>query len=73
MKPIQKLDDKQSCKDVLKFLDYLRKSQCTQIYDGQNGYGIKFHTLRNNNECRKILEEMEEVAKDCSEIFGYKR
>ena len=73
MKPRQKLDDKQSCKDTLRFLDYFRKSQCTQVYDGINGLDIKYHTLRNNSECEKILQEMEDVAKDCSEVFGYKR
>ena len=73
MKPRQDLKDKETCKDTLNFLNYLRKSQCTQTIEGRNRLNHPYLTPNKDDQCKKTLDEMEKVAKECSEGFGYKR
>jgi hypothetical protein len=57
---------KDQCKNTLKLLDFLRKSQCTQtkffLPDAPMPY--------KNYECVKTLLKMENVAKECVESYG---
>ena len=55
----------EKCKDTLKFLDYLRKSQCTMTLEGRNGFNHPFVTPSNDKGCEEVLKKMEEVASAC--------
>lgn len=50
-----------NCKDGLLFLDYLRKSRCTQIANGI------FKDNYDRKKCEQTLETMEEAAKICGQ------
>lgn len=78
-----KFDNKEQCKDALKFLDYLRKSQCVQnkhyieTTEGKRTkytYSEKRHSHDHNNvECDNVLKQMEKTARECAQTFVYKR
>lgn len=67
-----KLKDKETCNETLKFLNYYRKNQCEKVKSSSNGF-TTFYRPYNDQGCNKVLNEMEAVAKDCSETFGFKR
>jgi hypothetical protein len=55
------------CKEVLKFLDYLRKSKCTPTpthLPFRSGY----QELESSILCQKTKDDMETVTKECIEI-----
>lgn len=57
------------CKDALKFLDYLRKSQCTQLTDNIYQCALPAKPY----PCAKTLIQMEDLAEGCLELTGNKR
>ena len=52
------------CKEQLKFLDYLRKSNCTPTHAWENSGAVP----DSREACSKTLEDMRKVAKECIEI-----
>jgi hypothetical protein len=52
--------DAAECKVALKFLDYLRKSQCTEF----RGH---MRPKAKDYKCEKTLSSMEDIAKACSQ------
>jgi len=60
------------CKEMLGFLDYLRKSQCTKVVFRRNLLNeISLHP-KNGQSCNKTLSEMEDTAKECLESSGFR-
>ena len=57
--------DTKKCEQQLRFLDFLRKSQCTP-YTSWKGDA----TLQNASGCLKTLKQMEIGAKKCLEAFN---
>jgi hypothetical protein len=60
------IQNSEQCKVLLKYLDYLRKSQCTAVLP------VRGRALKKSGECKKTLDIMEEVAKECIETTGFK-
>jgi len=52
------------CEETLKFLDYLRKSDCTPTHTWEKSGAIP----ESREACSKTLEDMRKVAKECIEI-----
>lgn len=65
---VNNMQNVQYCKERLKFLDYLRKSQCTKSFDGRDRSNHPYHATHKPNECDATLNLLEEAAKECSEI-----
>ena len=62
------------CKETLELLDYLRKSQCTS---GERTFEKTFTVpksgkWRPESECLQTKNAMEDVAKECLELSGFK-
>lgn len=74
-------EDIKKCKETLKLLDLLRKSQCMsgvngtygKIFTTPKGDQIRRHgILTSKNECLQTMNLMEVVAKECLELSGTK-
>lgn len=61
------------CKLTLKYLDLLRKSQCTPTLSLPMSFFRDSAQPNNNPGCQKTLEEMEKVAKECLGIIARKK
>lgn len=65
---LPRLNHKQ-CEDNLKFLDYLRKSRCTLVEYGRDIHNDNAVSNYQLGKCKKTLDEMTQIAKDCYKSF----
>lgn len=63
---------KDECKDALKFLDYLRKANCTKVELGRSRLNKTAFTTYDSKKCHQALDELDKVAAECSDSHGYK-